>query len=88
MKIAMVSSACAFASRRLAAKSSNTKKPPATEVFFVRAIVTLMSGGTTERTACGMTTFAAVCAKVSPTDRAASAWPVGTELTPDRMASA
>ena len=57
------------------------------EVFLVRAIRTLASGGTTARNAWGRMTFCIVCAEVRPTERAASAWPSGIELTPARSAS-
>ena len=56
-------------------------------VFLVSAMRTLPSGAMTERNACGSTTSRSVCAKVSPIARAASAWPSGTVLMPDRIAS-
>ena len=36
---------------------------------------------------CGSTTYRRFCPKVRPSDRAASACPAGTALTPDRSAS-
>ena len=57
------------------------------DVFFVSAMKTLMSGGTTVRSAWGSTTCRRVCGKVSPIERAASAWPMPTELMPERTAS-
>ena len=51
------------------------------------AMTTLPSGGTTVRSACGMTTSDSVCPKVRPMERAASAWPAGTALMPERIAS-
>ena len=70
------------------ANSSTTKNPPATDVFFVRAMKTLMSGGTVMRNAWGSTTSETVWPKPSPMLRAASAWPTGTPLMPERSASA
>ena len=77
-----------LASCLVVAKSSTTKKPPATEVFFVRAMKTLMSGGTVMRKAWGSTTSDTVCPNPRPMLRAASAWPSGTPLIPERSASA
>ena len=51
------------------------------------AMITLPSGGTTVRSACGSTTWARDWVKVSPIERAASAWPGDTALMPDRIAS-
>ena len=84
----MTASPFAFASSRPTANSSTTKKPPATEVFLVRAMKTLISGGIVMRNACGSTTRLTVWPKPSPTLRAASACPTGTPLMPDRSASA
>jgi len=77
-------------SERLArmAPASMTEKPAATVVFFSRAIRTLNSGGITARTAWGRTTRLRVCPKSRPMARAASAWPIGTVLIPDRIVSA
>ena len=69
------------------AVSSTTANPAATEVFFVRAMITLMSGGTTLRSACGSTTRRSVPTGPSPIARAASAWPMPTLLIPERTAS-
>ena len=41
----------------------------------------------TARKACGSTTIRSVWVKLSPIERAASAWPNGTVLTPDRRTS-
>ena len=67
--------------------SSTTEMALASEVFFVRAISTFVSGATTLRSACGGYE-PQVCGNVSPIDRAASAWPTPTALMPERMASA
>ena len=56
-------------------------------VFLVRAISVLPSGVIAPRKACGSTTSRRLWVKVSPTDRAASAWPVGTVLMPLRSDS-
>ena len=56
-------------------------------VFLSSAICTLASGGTEARNACGSTTSRMAAAKGRPIARAASAWPSGTALTPDRRAS-
>lgn len=55
--------------------------------FFVRAMKMLLSGGITERVACGRTTSRRVCGNDMPIERAASAWPSGTVLMPERTAS-
>ena len=57
----------AFASSRPTANSSITKNPPATDVFFVSAMNTLMSGGIVMRNACGSTISPTVCENPSPT---------------------
>ena len=67
--------------------ASATENPAAIVVFFSSAISVLISGGTTERTACGSTTWVSVWPKVSPSARAASAWPSGTVLMPERTTS-
>ena len=51
------------------------------------AMITLPSGGTTVRSACGSTTKRRLWVKSRPIDRAASAWPAETELMPARTAS-
>jgi hypothetical protein len=56
-------------------------------VFFVSAMKTLMSGGIVMRNACGRRR-ARRSAESEPTLRAASAWPIGTPLMPERSASA
>ena len=45
------------------------------------------SGGTLARNACGSTTRRSIWVKVMPMARAASAWPGGTVLMPERTAS-
>ena len=87
MRTAVTSWLSALVRRRPTPKVSATKNPPATEVFLVRAMKTLMSGGMTVRIACGRTTLRRVCGNVSPSDRAASACPTPTLLTPERTAS-
>ncbi len=84
----MTASPLSFASCLPTAKSSTTKNPPATEVFLVRAMKTLMRGGMVIRNACGRITSETVWRNPRPTLRAASAWPTGTPLMPDRSASA
>ena len=49
--------------------------------------MTLASGGTAARNACGSTTSRIVPPNVSPIARAASACPSGTALMPERTAS-
>ena len=67
--------------------ASLTPKTPQTVVFLSSAICTLASGGTDARNACGSTTCRIVPPKGRPIARAASAWPSGTALTPERSAS-
>ena len=62
-------------------------KTAASEVFLVRAMKTLASGGTTKRNACGRMTCVIVIPNGMPMDRAASAWPSPMPFTPARMAS-
>jgi len=69
------------------AVSSSTPKAAAIEVFLVKAMTTLMSGGTTVRNAWGRITSRSDWVKVSPIERAASACPAPTALMPDRTAS-
>ena len=64
-----------------------TPKTPATEVFLSSAIRALASGGTEARKAWGSTTSRITPLKGRPIARAASAWPSGTALTPERIAS-
>ena len=64
-----------------------TPKTAATEVFLSRAMRALATGGTEARNACGSTTWLITPANGSPMARAASAWPSGTALTPERSAS-
>ena len=77
----------ALASRTPTAVSSSTPNAAAIEVFLVRAMTTLISGGTTVRNACGRITSRSDWVKVSPMERAASACPTPTALMPDRTAS-
>ena len=53
-------------------------------MFFSSAICTLVSGGTTARTAWGSTISVRVWVNPKPRARAASAWPSGTVLMPPR----
>ncbi len=64
-----------------------TPNAPTTAEFLNIAMMTLPSGGTVLRRACGITTWLSDSLKVRPIARAASAWPAGTELTPERTAS-
>ena len=56
-------------------------------VFLVSAISTLASGAITARNACGSTMMRRFWVNVRPIARAASAWPAGTVLMPERIAS-
>ncbi len=67
--------------------ASVTPKASAIAVFLVSAIRMLASGGMTVRIACGRTISCSVWPKVSPSERAASAWPTSTALMPERTAS-
>ena len=87
-KICSAWSPYVFERRCATETSTKTKKPIATDEFLMRAITTLMSGGSTLRNACGSTTRPIVWLKVRPIEREASAWPIGTELMPERTASA
>ena len=62
-----------------------TTEPSA--VPLVIAIMRLVSGGMVSRTACGMTTYASVCRRDMPVERAASVWPLGTERMPAQKIS-
>src|SRR4029453_15885805 len=86
MKMAITAWLLAVASRVATAVSSTTPKAAAIEVFLVRAMTTLISGGTTVRKAWGRTTSRSDWVKVRPMERAASAWPTPTALMPDRTA--
>ena len=68
-------------------KASVTPKMPQTVVFFSSAIWTLASGGHVARNAWGRITWRIEPPNGSPIARAASAWPSGTALTPERIAS-
>ena len=57
-------------------------------LFEVPGARTFIIGGMTERVACGSTTSLITWPNVRPSARAASAWPTGTVLMPDRMVSA
>ena len=56
--------------------------------FLMRAMKMLPMGWTTVRRAWGRTTVVIDCGNVMPSERAASAWPLATELIPARTASA
>ena len=71
----------------ISAAASATPMAEATVVFLVSAISTDPSGAITARMACGRTTMPSTWVNVRPIARAASAWPAGTVLMPDRMAS-
>src|SRR4029453_7319986 len=86
-KTASTASLLALASRVVTAVSSTTPKAAAIEVFLVRAMTTLISGGITVRKAWGRTISRSDWVKVRPMARAASAWPTPTALMPDRTAS-
>ena len=80
-------SASSLVKSRIRENASATPKTPATVVFFSSAICTLASGGTDARNAWGSTTWVITPPKGSPIARAASAWPSGTALMPERSAS-
>ena len=67
--------------------ASATPIAEAIVVFFVNAISTDPSGMITARKACGSSTIRRFWLNVRPSDRAASAWPNGTVLTPERTVS-
>jgi hypothetical protein len=62
--------------------SSGTLMATATPEFFRRAMKIPPSGPTTVRSAWGMTTMRSTWGKVRPRARAASTWPLETELMP------
>ena len=64
-----------------------TDAAAATVEFFSSAISVLPSGATEPRNACGRMISPADCMKFRPRARAASAWPSGTVLMPERSAS-
>ena len=68
-------------------EASATPMIDATVVFLVRAMSTEPSGAMAPRNACGRITSRIDWANVRPMERAASAWPRSTVLTPDRSAS-
>ncbi len=67
--------------------ASATPMAEAIVVFFVNAISTDPSGMSTARNAWGSNTIRRFCPNVKPSDRAASACPSGTVLTPERTVS-
>ena len=72
---------------RIWAVASATPKTAATEVFLISAICTLASGGTEARNGLRQHHLRITPVNGSPMARAASAWPSGTALTPERSAS-
>ena len=56
-------------------------------VPLVMAMVRLVSGGMVSRSACGSTTFIRVWPNDSPVERAASHWPLCTEVMPAQKIS-
>jgi hypothetical protein len=56
--------------------------------FLIIAIVSDPKGEMTVRNACGSTIRRSVCAYEKPRDSDASIWPLPTEKTPERSASA
>ncbi len=56
-------------------------------VPLVMAMVRLVSGGMVSRSACGSTTASRVWPKLSPVERAASHWPLCTEVMPAQKIS-
>ncbi|CAM5267370.1 hypothetical protein SVIOM342S_07998 [Streptomyces violaceorubidus] len=86
---AEMSSSCASFSiiSFISSAVSATPMAAATVVFLISAISTFASGTTDERNACGRTTSRSTWPKLRPRARAASAWPTGTVLMPERSAS-
>ena len=79
------STSCALDARR----ARRRRSPPATEVFLVRAMKTLMIGGIDHADGLRQDDEpTAIWPKPSPMLRAASACPTGTPLMPERSASA
>lgn len=64
-----------------------TLNAPAMAEFLASAISVEPTGAITDRNACGSTTAERVWPKVIPRLRAASPWPRGTVLMPERSAS-
>src|SRR6266850_6638394 len=62
-----------------------TTEPSA--VPLVMAMVRLVSGGMVSRKACGSTTFTRVWPNDRPVERAASHWPLATEVMPAQKIS-
>jgi hypothetical protein len=56
-------------------------------VPLVMAMVRLVSGGIARRKACGSTTFIKVWPNDKPVERAASHWPLATEVMPAQKIS-
>ena len=71
----------------ISSAASATPMAEAIVVFFTRAISTEPSGLITARKACGSRISRRFWPKLRPSERAASAWPNGTVLTPDRNVS-
>jgi hypothetical protein len=67
--------------------ASATPIAEAIVVFLVNAISTDPSGMITARKACGSKMIRRFWPNVSPRERAASAWPMGMVLTPERTDS-
>ena len=82
--VAVVVASCRVGGRT--ARRRRSRRPPTCS--WSSAMKTLISGGTDMRNACGRTTSETVCPNPRPMLRAASAWPIGTPLIPERMASA
>ena len=71
----------------ISSAASATPIAEAIVVFLVSAINTEPSGISTARNACGSSMIRRFCPNVSPSERAASAWPTGTVFTPARTVS-
>ena len=71
----------------ISSAASATPIAEAIVVFFVNAISTEPNGMITARKACGSRMIRRFWLNVSPSDRAASAWPSGTVFTPERTVS-
>ena len=86
-KIATITSGLNSIMRFIRPEASATDAAAATVVFLVSAITVLPSGVMAPRSAWGRITWRAAGRKPRPMERAASACPSGTVLTPERIAS-
>ena len=64
--------------------ASTEPRIPTSAVSFCSPMKSFRSGGITRRTACGNTTEASACPRVSPSERAAASWLGCTDSIPAR----